>query len=86
MARVPKTTGQGISRKIYKQGWERQNKARGPQLKTEKAVEGPRIRGPGGSTGSRREYPKDQGVKPFTVDYGDTLPISSLDDVKRFGK
>jgi hypothetical protein len=61
---IPKTTGQGISRRAYKQAWELKNAGRGPKLKMEKPPE-PLLKAPR-ETGSKREYPKGEAVA--TVD------------------
>jgi len=78
-AKVPATSGQGVSRLSYQQGYalrsgnapKVKNEPKGESLKREygKGKSKPKAKGPG-----------------FNVSYGDTLRIGDLKDIEKVGK
>lgn len=83
MAKVPKTSGQGVSRAAYQSS--RQLGMRGTGAPGENAVRTPKIES---SSSQSREYAKPKKTKqdPWKISYGDTLPIADLDDLKGYLK
>jgi hypothetical protein len=77
-AKVSKTSGQGVSRLSYQRGYSLANKADAP------SVSGMDM-GEGGGGRSGRQYAKS-GAGKMNVDYGESHPIGTLDDVNAVAK
>jgi hypothetical protein len=87
MARVPKTSGQGVSRKAYQTAY--RLGARGSA--SPGAGDSPRLRGEakaetaGGGTRGRPKGKIDSAAG-MNISYGDILPIGDLEDIENYAK
>jgi hypothetical protein len=82
-AKVPKSSGQGVSRASYQTGYRLGNRgsaSAGGAIKDAPSVESGKP--PSGKASGRAQKGAAEQAGGMNVSYGDTLPVSDLEDVK----
>lgn len=74
-AKVSKTSGQGVSRHSYQQGYKLGNRGAGSEFKS--STKAP---------ADKRDYGKLDTASNFNVSYGNTIEPGDLDDLKEIAR